>query len=250
MTRGAFRLEIDQKKLVVEPGDSQELEVRALDYSGQPVTTEVRVRVQAERVGKDGMPETVEVLDQSFRTEKDGVARIELEPGQSGYYRVLAEAKDDRGQAITAEGFLFAAEGGAGIPYGPTDLELVTDRRSYFAGDTATVLILAPSPTAHVLFGVEGGDLYRIEVLETHAARGDRPGEDRREADAQLLRLRDLCAGRQALLAPALGDRAAAREAALDRGRARSSEGAARREGILHRARRRLGGQAGRRAPR
>jgi hypothetical protein len=172
VTRAAFRLEIDQASLVVAPGEEQELRVKAVDYEGRPVETEIRLVVKAEHVAADGVAEAVEVLNDTFRTEKDGIARIELLPKKGGYYAVTAEAKDDQGKVVTAEGFLFAAEDGSGIPYAPADLMLVTDKRSYFAGETALLLILAPSPKARVLFTVEGGDLYAAEVLETshHAA--------------------------------------------------------------------------------
>ena len=172
VTRAAFRLEVAQKSLVVTPGAKQQLEVKAIDYEGNPVETSVKLVVKADQVGADGKAETVEVLDETFKTEKDGIARIEVDPSKGGYYQVVASAKDDQGNEVTAESFLFAAQDGTGIPNAPTDLVLVTDKRSYFAGDTALVLVLAPAPEANVLFSVEGGDLYSAEVLKTshHAA--------------------------------------------------------------------------------
>ena len=171
VTRGAFRLSLEQPALVVAPGDAQELVVRAEDHGKNPVSTEVRVVVSGQHLGRDGVIERVQVLDQKVRTDAAGRAVVKVKPSRNGYYQVRAEARDEAGTELEAEGFLFASDGG-GVALAPGDLEVVTDKRSYFAGDTALVLVLAPSPEARVLFTVEGGELYRSEVLETrgHAA--------------------------------------------------------------------------------
>lgn len=165
VTRGAFRLSLDQEQLIVKPGAAQTLTVRAEDYSRRPVETEVKVLVRARRLAKDGVLENVEVMNESVRTDATGRAVIKVDPSKGGYYEVIATAKDDRGTEIKQETFLFASEGSGDLPFAPSDLEIVTDKRSYFAGDTALVLVLAPSPDAKVLFSVEGGELYRAEVL-------------------------------------------------------------------------------------
>lgn len=172
VTRGAFRLAIEQKSIVVEPGDSQKIEIRAEDYSGKPVSTDVQVLVSARRLAKDGVEETVEVLSKTVKTDAQGIAAIEVKPERGGYYEVEASAKDDRGTDIEAEGFLFASEGSGDLPFAPGEVEIVTDRKSYFSGETALVLILAPASEGDVLFTVEGGALYRAEVLKLkkHAA--------------------------------------------------------------------------------
>lgn len=173
VTRGAFRLALDQPSAVTEPGTSQTIGVEAMGYDGAPVSgAKVEVVVSARHVASDGVQETIEALRRTVSTDAQGRAEVEFEPDRSGYYEIVARAKDDLGHEIVQEGFLFVAESGSAVPLAPADVELVPDKKSYFAGDTAIILILTPTPSAPVLFSVEGGDLYRAEVVRTegHAA--------------------------------------------------------------------------------
>lgn len=165
VTRGAFRLVVEQRSLVTEPGEAQKIELRAESYSGAPVKTSIAVRVSAKRLAKDGVVETVEVFTKNVETDAAGKASFELKPDRGGYYEIFASAKDDRATPIEANAFLFASEGSGDLPFTPGDLEIVTDKKSYFSGETALVLLLGPSAEGNVWFTVEGGELYRAEVL-------------------------------------------------------------------------------------
>ncbi len=165
VTTGRFRLAIDTGARVVSPGGKREVKVRAVDYAGQPVKATVSLRVEAERV-KGETTEKVELANLSQAADASGYARFSVDVAQGGYYRLLAQAKDDAGNEIEEEGFLFASAGQGDLPFSPSELEIVTDKQSYFAGETATVLVLAPAPAAQVLFTVEGSALHRVEVLK------------------------------------------------------------------------------------
>lgn len=164
VTTGRFRLAIDTGALVVSPGAQREVKVRAVDYAGQPVKTSVSLRVEAERV-KGEATEKVEIANTSQPSDATGVARFSVDVARGGYYRLVAQAKDEGGHEISEESFLFASDGQGDLPFSPSELEIVTDKQSYFAGETATVLVLAPAPSAQVLFTVEGDKLHKVEVL-------------------------------------------------------------------------------------
>ncbi len=172
VTLGAFHLSIEQPSIVAEPGETQTIRVRAQGYDSSPVTTNIDILVRARHVAEDGVQETIEILSKTVPTDDTGVAQFELSPDRAGYYEIIVKAKDDKNNLIEEEGFIFIAEEGSPVPMVPSDMQLVTDKKSYFAGDTATILVLTPTPIAQVLFTVEGGDLYRAEVLQAkgHAA--------------------------------------------------------------------------------
>ncbi|MCC7386041.1 MAG: hypothetical protein IT384_29605 [Deltaproteobacteria bacterium] len=165
VTTGAFRLSFEPAPLVVRPGEKQKVAIHAEDYAGRPVQTAVEILVKAQRLAADGVLENVELVRRALTTDAEGRAELEIDPSRGGYYTLTASAKDDGGAQITAESFLFASSGKGDLPFSPSELEIVTDQRSYFAGQSALVLILAPSPEAKVLFSVEGGEIYRAEVL-------------------------------------------------------------------------------------
>jgi len=165
LTQGAFRLALDESTRIVEPGASHTLQVEAVDYDKNPVATDVEFRVKVTQ--KNGADvETVEFLTKKAKTDASGRANVTFTPSKGGYYEIEVHAKDDKGTKVSDSGFLFAAEEGQALPFAPSDVQIVLDKRSYFTGDTATVLVLTPSPDAQVLLTVEGGDLYRAEVKQ------------------------------------------------------------------------------------
>ena len=188
VTKGAFRLEIDQAAAVVEPGTPQRFTVRAVDYAGMPVETTVQVIVRARRAADDGVIEVVEALSASRRTDAAGEATFEFDPKQRGYYEIIAAAEDDAKTLLRQESFLFAASGSGDVATRPDDLALITDKRSYFSGETALVLVLSPQADTSVLFTVEGGGLYTAKVVKTtqHAVVVEVPIGDRQSPNFYL----------------------------------------------------------------
>jgi uncharacterized protein YfaS (alpha-2-macroglobulin family) len=172
VTLGAFYLSIEQPSLVTKPGVAQTVRILAQGYDNTPVITNIDVVVRARHVAEDGVQETVEIMRKTIPSDDTGVAQFELSPERAGYYEIIAKARDDKNNLIEKEGFVFVSEEGSAVPLAPSDMQLVTDKKSYFAGETATILVLTPTPRAQVLFTVEGGDLYQAEVLQAkgHAA--------------------------------------------------------------------------------
>lgn len=166
LTKGAFRLTVDVAKRIVEPGATQTLKIRAEDYERRPIETPVRLVVLGKRLAKDGLLESVEVARETLQTDRNGEVDWTLPTGRGGYYEVEVATEDGHGTTLRSSTFLFVSEDAQALPFSPDDIEIITDRKSYFAGDDALVLILTPAPSSHLLFTVEGGGLYRAEVLQ------------------------------------------------------------------------------------
>ena len=173
VTHGAFRLSIEQSALIRAPGSSEPVVVHVTDHARRPLAgVTVTVTVKGKHVSSSGEPETVEAARETRTSGKEGEVLVDLPLRRGGYYEIVAAAKDTSGKEIVAESFVFASEGAGDLPFTPPDVEIVTDKRSYFAGDTALVLVLIPDAEGHALFTVEGGALYRAEVVRAkrHAA--------------------------------------------------------------------------------
>ncbi|MFO0724314.1 MAG: MG2 domain-containing protein [Myxococcota bacterium] len=166
VTTGEFRLSFLPGESIVRPGQKPVLIAQAVDYAGAPVKTSLEILVEAKHVAADGVVETVEVLRRSVETDAKGQAKVEVDAKRGGYYQVSAKAKDARGHSLSAETFVFASEGKGDLPFAPAGMEIVTDKKSYFSGEKALVLVLAPASEADILFTVEGGALYRVETVK------------------------------------------------------------------------------------
>ncbi len=147
----------------------------------------VRVELQR-RLSRGGLRD--ELVDSCDVLSGEGPVRCALLPREPGRYLARATVVDTRGNSMTASLLLFAVEPAAtasDVPALPVDwgvsesesgalrpvgdFEVVLDRPSYAAGETARALVLSPFERAEALVTVEGAMLhsYRRVVLSGRA---------------------------------------------------------------------------------
>ncbi len=93
-------------------------------------------------------------------TTGTGPATCDLRVPQGGHYIVRATVTDGRGNRVSSSQHLYALGSGASGGGGWQDqddgsLTLVTDKKTYRAGDTAKILVQSPFPKADALVTVE-----------------------------------------------------------------------------------------------
>ncbi|HET7287273.1 MAG TPA: alpha-2-macroglobulin family protein, partial [Pyrinomonadaceae bacterium] len=114
-----------------------------------------------------------DVLTQSVKTDKEGVAQFNFTPEREGYYRVAwqssqgVDVKRDRFlPPIKAETNVFVATNATtDLQYRSNGLQIVVDKDTFRAGQTAPVMITVPTNDRYVLFSVEGEDLFSYKVV-------------------------------------------------------------------------------------
>ena len=114
-----------------------------------------------------------DILTQSVKTDSEGVAQLNFTPDKEGYYRVAwqssqgVDARRDRFlPPVKAETYVFVATNATtDLGYRREGLEIVVDKDTFRAGQTAPVMISVPVPDRHVLFSVEGEDLFSYKVV-------------------------------------------------------------------------------------
>lgn len=114
-----------------------------------------------------------DVATQTVKTDAEGAAQINFTPDNEGYYRVAwqssqgVDPKRDRFlPPIKAETYVFVATNATTeLGYRRGGLELVVDKDTFRAGQTAPVMINVPVPDRYVLFSVEADDLYSYQVV-------------------------------------------------------------------------------------
>ncbi|HEX6883949.1 MAG TPA: alpha-2-macroglobulin family protein [Planctomycetota bacterium] len=198
VAEAGYRVDLSVAHTLHRPATKVEVEVRASDPNDNPVEVAGKVVVTRERwvevwrdaSGRDVLgdalqraqeagsfpppgwspkfrgneSETITTLD--LRTGKDGQARFEFTPAKEGHYRIAWSSQDQWGTAIRAETAVFVAdERTTQLGYLPGGVELLVDRDTLEVGQEAHVLVVTPHSGRHVLFTVEGDELYRHEVL-------------------------------------------------------------------------------------
>ena len=116
-----------------------------------------------------------DILTQTVKTDAEGAAQFEFTPEREGYYHVAWESsqvlpgasKRDRFlPPIKAETYVFVASNASSdLGYRHDGVEIIVDKDTFRAGQTAPVMISTYTNDRYVLFSVEAEDLYSYKLI-------------------------------------------------------------------------------------
>ncbi|HXM34988.1 MAG TPA: MG2 domain-containing protein, partial [Pyrinomonadaceae bacterium] len=113
-----------------------------------------------------------DILTQTLKTDSEGAAQLTFTPERDGYYRVewqssQGTAKRDRFlPPIKAETYVFVATNASTeLGYRHSGVEIIVDKDTVRAGQTAPVMLSVPEQDRYVLFSVEAEDLYSYKLV-------------------------------------------------------------------------------------
>jgi alpha-2-macroglobulin len=144
-----------------------------LDSAGRPVSASELERARREASfppagwrREHRTEETAEIVSRLLKTDAQGQGVFRFVPERTGAYRVLWSSRDEDGALITAQTTLYVADDAATeLEIRPGGLQIVLDRDTCRAGETAMVLLMAPSSDRYALFSAEGGSLFEARVV-------------------------------------------------------------------------------------
>jgi len=94
------------------------------------------------------------------------LASCNVTPADPGYYVLHVSGRDARGNALASSSSLYVVGDAADVGWSMEDtakLELITDKKSYEIGDTASILVKNPFKEAEAIITVERAGVYRQE---------------------------------------------------------------------------------------
>src|SRR6266545_4318524 len=116
-----------------------------------------------------------DIVTRNVKTDAEGAAQFQFTPERDGYYRVAWEssqilpgaAKRDRFlPPIKAETYVFVVTNATSeLGYRHDGVEIIVDKDTFRAGQTAPVMLSVPANDRYVLFSVEGEDLYSYQLV-------------------------------------------------------------------------------------
>ncbi|MHC4909950.1 MAG: alpha-2-macroglobulin family protein, partial [Planctomycetota bacterium] len=205
VTLQGYAVRLEPSHRVVRPGARTEITVRAIDANQRPrsVTGKVTIERQTWRerwIDPRGVEHTVaprlsrdrigwtcdrrayeyeEVLSTSVTTDDEGRGAIAFSPEVAGVYRVTWRSPDDpiNGDSeedellrdwIEAETLIWAADPSTTeVVHEPTTgIDIIIDRDTFRAGETAPVMLVADATGRWVLFGVEDDSIHDLQVIQ------------------------------------------------------------------------------------
>jgi len=167
-TRAEFSLAATTNKYVYKAGDKVNIKIRAQYPDETPAKqTDVKLVVHKHWWEKDGKHEKP-LYEGSTRTDDHGIAELNFTPGEEGYLYATAKAVDRRGNDVTTQhGVWVTGDNWWGGDYSNFNgIEILPDKKTYNAGDTAGILLTSQYKNMHVLVTLEGKELYKQEVVQ------------------------------------------------------------------------------------
>jgi hypothetical protein len=107
-----------------------------------------------------------DILTQTVKTDDAGAAEFRFKPEREGFYRLSWTSPDKGAQAIRAETTVWVATNATTeTGYRQGGVEIIVDRDTFRAGETARLMLSVPTNDRYVLFSVEGEDLYSYRLV-------------------------------------------------------------------------------------
>ncbi|MGP0565267.1 MULTISPECIES: alpha-2-macroglobulin family protein [unclassified Nitrospina] len=108
-----------------------------------------------------------EILKRSVTTDAEGETLFTFTPEREGYYRFSwSSQKDPQSLPITAETTVWVADNNTtDLGYRHGGLEIIVDKDTFHAGETAPVMLVSHTSDRYVLFSVSADDLYSYRLV-------------------------------------------------------------------------------------
>ncbi|MBI3653392.1 MAG: alpha-2-macroglobulin [Acidobacteria bacterium] len=107
-----------------------------------------------------------DITSQMVKTNKEGEAEFSFTPEREGYYRAAWTSDEKGASPITAETAVWVATTATSdLGYRNGGLEMIVDKDTFRAGQTAPVMLVAPTNDRYVLFSVETDELLSYQLI-------------------------------------------------------------------------------------
>jgi uncharacterized protein YfaS (alpha-2-macroglobulin family) len=174
VTRQRYSVIAHPEHYLIQPGDPVDIELKALDANDQPVQTTGRVKViRREWRHKERVYADEEMLETSVTTNASGEATFTFTPRREGYYTVrwTSEDRDPKQplrarDIVTTETSVWVADRSTrDVGYLASGLEVIVDKDTLRAGETAAVMVVSPMSGRWVVLNTAGSDILDTQVL-------------------------------------------------------------------------------------
>jgi uncharacterized protein YfaS (alpha-2-macroglobulin family) len=179
--KAEFYIGLRPQRYVYDAGEPAAVEVVSVDREGKPqpdtsMTVSIyrrrwitaRVREPNGEQYYQSEPEDTLIETREVTTDSDATATVTFTPEDGGTYRVVADARDARGNDVHSATSVWVSSGEY-ISWRVTNddrIELVADKSEYSPGDTARILVTAPFDDSVGLVTEERGKILSHQIRD------------------------------------------------------------------------------------
>ncbi|MHC4209360.1 MAG: alpha-2-macroglobulin family protein [Planctomycetota bacterium] len=204
VTRQRYYVHAQPRHNLYRPGDKLEIDFKTIDANDRPVSVQGTVKVTRDRwvevwVDPAGREVTgwnlraarkqfkvfppppddgekpwepkfqgyssQEILTREVTTDAEGEATLSFTARDDGYYRVSWAGVDDNTPITAGTAVWVADRDTTELGYRPGAVEIIVDKDTFRAGQTAAVMLSVPTNDRFVLFSVEGDDMHSCRLV-------------------------------------------------------------------------------------
>lgn len=167
VSRGAFSLNIEPTTFVCKPGESIELHIETtqLDNDKPIPNVPVKINYYYEDWTRESGTTITNVGTSETSTGDNGTSELRITPPRSGNLHIEATTRDNRGNIIVHETWIWVTRENETLNYNYKDLEIKLDKPKYKIGENAKAVINTKHAGVHALITLEGERVYRKEIV-------------------------------------------------------------------------------------
>lgn len=168
VTRGSFAIMSQTDRQIISPGSKVKVSIEARDFDLKPVKNQkITVSLIKRDFNENQEFENKVIERRGVVTDAHGNASIHLSADEEGEFYILASARDSHRNYISHNSNIFVFNDDGQLKYNipESSLKILTDKRSYAPGETATAILLSHNLNATALVCVEGARLYEARTV-------------------------------------------------------------------------------------
>ena len=176
VTRNSFFAYLTPRHNLYRPGDKAEVRIKVLTANNEPLVVDGQVAVlrnwwqepvrEEGRVVRGGDYSKNELFTRFVKTDENGEAEVDFQPENDGYYTLEFTGYDSDGSEVKAWTNVFVCgQESRDIGYRYGGLQIIPEKDTYAAGETARLMIVAERPDTWVLFTAETEEIHQHRML-------------------------------------------------------------------------------------
>ncbi len=166
-TYASFLLKVSPDRYFYSPGSKASFTIQARDYTNAPIKTRAHVELMRWDYREPEHSQVKAAADVDLDQSGSGTVSMDI-PAEGGSYRVVATARAPSGRQPEGSSAVWVSGGIWDVESENPTAQIIPDKKSYAAGDTARLLIATGEPDTPVWVAVEGQQVRQQKLLRSH----------------------------------------------------------------------------------
>jgi len=176
VTRDSFFAYLTPGHNIYRPGDKAEVKIKVLTANDEPLVIDGKVAVlknwwqepvlEKGQTVRGGDYSKNELFTRFVKTDEKGEAVVDFQPQEDGYYTIEFTGYDRDGREVKSWTNVFVCgKESRDIGYRYGGLQIISEKDTYAAGETARLMIVSERPDTWVLLTGETEEIHQYHML-------------------------------------------------------------------------------------